>query len=155
MLDKTQDHSAKTHWLQRSQVATNNWLLVLARILIAALFLPGGFNKLTHLDAFATSLAGRGIPADIAYPLSMVGAGVEFFAPLALLLGFQLRIMTLLLIVFTIVATLISHRFWDFQDAARSTQLIQFNKNIAIIGGLLALFVAGPGRYSVDGDGRQ
>ncbi|HME90469.1 MAG TPA: DoxX family protein [Myxococcaceae bacterium] len=39
---------------------------------------------------------------------------------------------------------------WDAEGAARATQHIQFMKNVAIAGGSLCLYVAGPGRYSVD-----
>jgi putative oxidoreductase len=48
------------------------------------------------------------------------------------------------------VAALISHRFWDVAGAARAQQEIQFLKNIGIVGGYFALFVAGPGAYSLD-----
>jgi putative oxidoreductase len=46
---------------------------------------------------------------------------------------------------------LIGHRFWEVTDAAqRGNQLIHFWKNIAMIGGFLALYVAGAGAFSVD-----
>jgi putative oxidoreductase len=49
-----------------------------------------------------------------------------------------------------IVATLISHRFWELQDAARRAQVTQFSKNVAIIGGFVLLHAAGGGRYAVE-----
>lgn len=54
------------------------------------------------------------------------------------------------LIVFVIVATLISHRFWALQGAERRTQTVQFAKNVAIIAGFLFAFVTGGGRLSLD-----
>jgi putative oxidoreductase len=46
---------------------------------------------------------------------------------------------------------LIGHRFWDVTDAAqRGNQLNHFWKNIAMIGGFLALYVAGAGSFSID-----
>ena len=69
---------------------------------------------------------------------------------IAVLIGFQTRLATLLLIAFTVIATLIAHRFWDFQGAQRPMQQTQFFKNLAIIGGFVALWASGPGRYAVD-----
>jgi putative oxidoreductase len=55
-------------------------------------------------------------------------------------------------ILFVIVATGISHRFWDFAEAAaRRAQESQFFKNLSIMGGFILLFAAGPGRFSLDG----
>jgi putative oxidoreductase len=49
------------------------------------------------------------------------------------------------------VTTFSTHRYWEFADAAaRRGQLFNFDKNLSMLGGLLALFVCGPGRLSVD-----
>jgi len=54
-------------------------------------------------------------------------------------------------ILFVIVATGISHRYWDFAEAAaRRAQESQFFKNLAIMGGFILLFATGPGRFSLD-----
>jgi putative oxidoreductase len=46
---------------------------------------------------------------------------------------------------------LIGHRFWEITDAGqRSNQLIHFWKNMAMIGGFIALYAAGGGAFSVD-----
>jgi putative oxidoreductase len=122
--------------------------LLLARISLAALFIPAGFRKLMDLGAFTASLQKQGVPyAEILAP---VGAGVEFLAGVALLVGFQTSLAALLLAAFTIIATLIAHRFWDFEGQARQMQQGQFFKNLAIVGGLLALPVAGAGRHAMD-----
>jgi putative oxidoreductase len=54
------------------------------------------------------------------------------------------------MILFVIVATGISHRFWEYAEAARRAQESQFFKNLAIIGGFLLLYAGGSGRFSVD-----
>ena len=122
--------------------------LLLGRIALSALFIPGGLRKLMDLGAFTASLQKQGVPfAEILAPL---GAGVEFIGGVAVLIGFQVRGAALLLIVFTIIATLIAHRFWEFEGTARQMQQGQFFKNLAIIGGFLALSVSGGGRYALD-----
>ena len=41
-------------------------ILLLGRILIGGIFVQSGFDKLMGLDAFATGLAARGLPAALA-----------------------------------------------------------------------------------------
>ena len=131
----------------RSETAGNMvWLL--ARCLMGGLFVQSGFVKLIGLDAFAAGLARNGVPmADIA---AIIGAAVEFGGGVAIVVGLQTRYAALLMVAFTVVATLISHRFWEFADAARRQQAVQFGKNIVIIGGFLLLLVHGGGRFSLD-----
>jgi putative oxidoreductase len=130
------------------QRTSSDLALLIARIAMSALFIPGGLRKLMDLGAFAAMLHKQGVPgADLLAP---IGAGVEFFGGIAVLVGFQLRIATLLLILFTIIASLISHRFWEFEGPARQMQQTQFFKNVAIIGGFFALWAAGAGRYAID-----
>src|SRR5262249_22296225 len=124
------------------------WLL--ARCLIGGIFVYSGFGKLTGLEGVAASLAKNGVP--MAEIMAGVGAAVEFFGGLAIVLGIKSRYAALLMALFTISATLISHRFWELQDAAMfKMQSVHFMKNIAILGAFLLLFVQGGGRLSLDG----
>jgi putative oxidoreductase len=122
--------------------------LLVGRLAIAALFLPSGFNKLTDIVGFTQNLTGRGVPGPGL--LAWVGAVIEFFGALALAIGFQTRLTALVMIVFTIMATLIGHRYWEMADAARVANRVNFWKNVAIMGGLLAYFTRGAGRFSLD-----
>jgi putative oxidoreductase len=124
-------------------------LLLCARILIGYIFVLSGWGNLMGLAGFAAYLGKHGIPAS--YALAVLGAAVEFFGGLALITGIATRYVVLLVIAFTLVATGIAHRFWEFEGAARRGQATNFNKNMAMIGGMVALFVAGPGRFSIDG----
>jgi putative oxidoreductase len=127
-----------------------NFLLLIGRVLIGLIFVESGWRKLTGMDAFVTSLANRHVP--YATVLGWIGAGVEFAGGLALVLGAWTRCGALMLIVFTIIATLIGHRYWEIADAAaRRMQQSHFAKNVTIIGGLVLLLVTGGGRFSVDG----
>lgn len=64
--------------------------------------------------------------------------------------GLKTRYASVLMVLFVIAATAISHRYWEFADAARRTQESQFFKNLSIIGGFLLLFVSGSGRFGLD-----
>jgi len=58
----------------------------------------------------------------------------------------------LVMVVFMLVATFSSHRYWDFTNVAvRRAQDSSFHKNMAMLGGFLFLFVSGAGRFSLDG----
>ena len=123
-------------------------LLLIGRVLLGGIFVLSGYGKLMGLSAFAASLEKNGVP--FASVMAPIGASVEFFGGLAVVLGIETHYAALLMIAFVIVATLISHRFWEFQDAARRMQQAQFSKNMAIIGGLVLLFAAGRGRLALE-----
>lgn len=124
-------------------------VLLLGRLALGAIFVKSGLQKLLALGAFAASLAQRGVPASSTW--AVIGATVELVGGILIVSGLRTREASLLMILFVIVATGISHRFWEFAEAARRTQESQFFKNLSIIGGFLLLYVIGGGRYSVDG----
>jgi putative oxidoreductase len=127
-----------------------DFLLLVGRVLMGWIFVESGWRKLMGMDAFIASLVNRRVP--YATVMGWIGAPVEFLGGLALLLGAATRYATLLMIVFTVVATLIGHRYWEITDATlRRMQQGHFAKNLTIIGGLVLLFVTAGGRLSVDG----
>lgn len=126
-----------------------NALNLLGRILIVALFLPAGLSKLTGFEG----AVGYFESLDMAIPtLGVIVAIIaEVAGGVALLVGFQTRIVAILLAVFTLAATIIGHAYWAAPaDAAFIAQLLFF-KNIAVIGGLLVLASSGAGKFSIDG----
>ena len=127
---------------------TNDAALLLGRLLVAALFVPGGFNKLVAFPGFAASLAAKGLPYPEVWAVLAVAA--ELGGGLAVLLGFQARWAALLLLAFTVMASGTSHRFWEYADPDRRNQSIHFWKNAAIMGGFLFLYASGPGAWSLD-----
>jgi putative oxidoreductase len=121
---------------------------LVGRILMAILFIPAGFSKIGGFAGTAGYIASKGLP------LPEVGAAiaiaVEVVAGLALLIGWKTRWAALLLAVFTLVATFFFHNFWGVPVEQKMVQTLMFNKNIAVVGGLLVLYAFGPGRLSVD-----
>lgn len=121
-------------------------LLLAARVLAGWIYVQSGFRKLQDVSGFAASVARRGVSEFLGY----LAPFVEFIAGLALVLGVGARYAALLLVAFTIMATWTSHLFWIYPEAQRGQQFTQFWKNVTMTGGLLALFVTGPGRFSID-----
>ena len=128
--------------------STSDIVLLIGRILLGWIFVRSGYGKLFNIDAVAASFTPRGIPAFMAY----ISVPAEFFGGLALMFGFATRYAVMVMVIFMLVATFSSHRYWEFADAAaRRAQDSNFYKNMAILGGLGFLFVCGAGRLSLDG----
>lgn len=132
-----------------TSIQADDLVLLLGRLAIAALFLPSGFEKLLDYGAFEASLVAKGVP--FATALAPLAVATEAGGGLLLLLGVEIRWISLLMIAFVFMATATSHRFWDYQGAVRYAQSINFFKNSAIIGGFLFLHVTGAGALSWDG----
>jgi putative oxidoreductase len=123
-------------------------LLLIGRILLGWIFVRSGYGKLFNIEAVAASFPPRGIPAFMAF----FSVPFEFFGGLALIFGLATRYILMLMVIFMLVATFSSHRYWEFTDAAvRRAQDSSFYKNMAMLGGILFLFVVGAGRFSLDG----
>jgi putative oxidoreductase len=82
---------------------------------------------------------------------SRLAVVVEIAGGLALIVGYQTRIAAFVLAVFTFVASVLFHAYWAVPaDQAFVTQLLFF-KNVAVIGGLLALAASGTDKFSIEG----
>ena len=131
-----------------------NFLLLAGRVLMGWIYVESGWRKLTGMDAFIASLTRRDVPYATFW--GWIGAPLEFLGGLALLFGAWTRCAAVAMIVFTIVATLIGHRYWELTDlVARRMQQSHFAKNLTIIGGLILLFVTRAGKFSFDGRWRR
>jgi putative oxidoreductase len=127
--------------------STSDVLLLIGRVFLGWIFVRSGFGKIFDIPAYATTFPVRGLHPYLAY----IAVPAEFFGGLALMFGFATRYALLVMIIFMLVATFSSHRYWEFTDAAvRRAQDSSFYKNMAMLGGILFLFVIGPGRFSVD-----
>ncbi len=121
----------------------SNVALLLARLLLAALFLLSGFGKLMDTVGTAGYINAFGLPGNILIWPAIIA---ELGGGLLILVGFQTRLVALLLALFTLFLAVVFHH--DFKDM---NQMINFLKNLGIAGGFLALMVAGAGDWSVDG----
>jgi putative oxidoreductase len=126
---------------------TADFIILVARVMIGLIFVLTGWPKLLHFQATVANVTQRGIPEFLAY----LAPPVEFFGGLALLLGFLTPYAAILMLLFTLIATATSHRFWEFTDPAQyRAQSGNFWKNVSIMGGILLLWVTAGGRYAID-----
>lgn len=119
---------------------------LVGRLLLAALFLLEGWSKVrghgpavAYMERF--SVPGLLLPAVIF---------VELAGGILLVIGWQARCAALALAIFSIVAALLFHI-----NLADRNQLLHFEKDLAIAGGLLVLAAFGPGRFSLDARGKR
>lgn len=114
------------------------------RFLLAAIFLLSGVSKISDPAGTIGYINMVGLP----FPTLSYGAAVvvEIVGSIALILGFQTRIVSLVLAMFSVATALTFHH-----NLSDLNQFIHFFKNIAMAGGLLQVVAFGAGRYSVDG----
>ncbi|MEO8079995.1 MAG: DoxX family protein [Caldimonas sp.] len=122
--------------------------LLVARILLGLLFLISGIGKVGGFDGTVGYIAAKGLP--MPQVVAVLTILVELGGGLALVFGFFTRQAALALAVFTLLAAIIFHAFWAAPEAQKMMQQIHFLKNLSIVGGMLMLFVTGPGAISVD-----
>ena len=123
-------------------------LALVARILMASIFISAGFSKVLGFDGVTAYIASKGLPM----PMIIAGLTValEILGGFAIIVGFKVRIAGLLLGLFSILAAFIFHNFWAFPPEQVYLQNIMFMKNLSIAGGLFLLAVFGAGGYSID-----
>lgn len=122
-------------------------LILIARILLTALFVISGFGKLTDYTGTVNYLTYVGAPMPSA--AAAVAIAMELLVGLALLVGFRVRTLALVLLLFVAGAAIIGHPFWTMEAAERALNQTQFLKNLSIMGGLLLLAITGAGRYAL------
>jgi putative oxidoreductase len=113
---------------------------MLTRCLIVASFLAAGLCNMTparikdHIDR----MAGFGTPFPAA--AFWIGIALQFTGCALLIVGWHGDIGAILLVIFTVAATAIFHRFWTKPEPQRNLSRIMFLNNTGILGGLLLLW---------------
>ena len=118
-----------------------NFLDLLGRLLISALFLLSAYNKIFSIDGTISWMEGYGVPGFLLYPTIVL----EIILPLFVIIGYQARVSASLLAVFCIATAFLFH--YDFVD---QMQTIAFLKNLGLAGGFLFIVANGTKDWSVD-----
>lgn len=111
---------------------------LLCRALLLWLFFVSGWGKVVNYDAVAAYMGTVGLPSSL-LPLVIL---LELGGGLAILFGFQTRVIAVFMAVYCILSAILFHAGAD--DANN------FMKNFGLAGGFLLLTVHGAGRFSID-----
>jgi putative oxidoreductase len=129
--------------------AAQSQMLLIGRVLLGALFLVAGIRKIMLYSGSVAYFTKLGFPAPEV--MAVLAILIEVGGAALLILGWQTRRISWLLVLFTIIATAMAHRFWEFDAPQYANQMNHFLKNAAIVGGLLYVAVLGAGKLSIDG----
>jgi putative oxidoreductase len=123
--------------------------LAIGRVLLVGIFIFSGIVKFVDISGTAAHIAGKGLP--MPQILAVAAGAVEVICGLMVALGWQTRLAAVALLLFTAAAGFLFHDFWNLPAGQEQiNQMLHLWKNAAMIGGLMVLAVAGPGRFSID-----
>ena len=119
------------------------------RLMIATIFLMSAIgNKIPNFKSVATYMASEGVP----FPELMLAGAIVFLiaGSLSVIAGFKIHMGAALLLIFLVLATYFFHDFWTFEGQEQQMQMIQFMKNLSLMGTMVFLMANGAGELSLD-----
>jgi putative oxidoreductase len=128
--------------------AIDDWVILLARLFLAALFLIFGWRKLQDFPGTVAQMVQDRAPAPVL--AAALATFIELPVMFSVAIGAFTRPLAILMAAYTLGTSLIEHRYWTMGRADKIAGLENFYKNLAIMGGFLLLFVTGAGKYSID-----
>ena len=123
-----------------------NVVLLASRLLLAAIFLHEGVFLVANFAAASTGMAKVGVPA----PLLIATIALQLGAGIAIAVGWHARSGAAALGLFCLATAILFHTNFANRD-----ELLHFEKDLAIAGGMFVLMVRGAGDYSVGASTRQ
>ena len=113
-------------------------IVLIARILFAAIFIASGIGHLTQTDAMAGYAKSVGVPAA---KLSVIVSGVLMLVgAVSIILGVWGDLGSLMILVAVAPIAFLMHKYWNAEGETRMNEQVQFNKTLSLAGGALALF---------------
>jgi putative oxidoreductase len=121
---------------------------LLARVLLALIFVISGLGKLAAFNQTKEFMGASGLP----FPglLLIATIAIEVIGGTCLLVGYKTKLSAASLAVFLVPVTLVFHASHLADPAQAQMQIVETLKNLAIIGGLLRLAADGPGSLAID-----
>jgi len=118
-------------------------VFLFGRFLTGSFYIYSGIHHFLNLHALTERAKLNGVPLP---DIAVAGTGLLLFvAGFSFLLGFQPRIGSAAAVLFLIPVTLMMHAFWAQEGAARASNLVNFTKNMGLLGSaLMFLFIPRP-----------
>ncbi len=127
--------------LEARRATIDNVVLLASRLLLAGIFLHEGAFLALNFAVASAGVAKMGVPA---YAL-VATVVLQLAAGIAVAAGRSTRMGTLALGLFCIATAMVFHT-----NFANRNELLHFEKDLAIAGGMFVLMLRGPGRWSID-----
>ena len=118
-----------------------NYLDLLARILISILFLINGYFKIINYDGTIEWMESYNIASFFLIPAIIL----EITSPILIIIGYKTKIAATLLFLFCLSTAFIFHLAFS-----HNMQITSFLKNIALSGGFLLIIINGAKKFSFD-----
>jgi len=116
-------------------------ILLLGRLLLSLIFLHEAWSLATDITATVDTFAKLGLSAPVAFATIALQIG----AGLSIATGFLCRFGALALAFFCLATALLFHT-----NLASQNELLHFEKDLAIAGGMFVLAASGAGSISID-----
>jgi putative oxidoreductase len=135
--------------IERPQPSIRAIAAVIGRVMIATIFLMSAVgNKIPNFAQTTQYMTANGVPLPslslvVAILLLLVGS-------VSIVLGYYARIGASLLLVFLVLATCFFHNFWAYEGQEQQQQMIQFMKNLSMMGTMVFIMAVGSGPLSLD-----
>jgi putative oxidoreductase len=116
-----------------------NVVLLASRLLLAWIFIHEGVFLATNFAAASASMAKLGVPA----PALVATIALQLASGIAIAVGWHARLGAAALGLFCLATAILFHT-----NFANRNELLHFEKDLAIAGGMFALMLRGAGEYS-------
>ncbi|CDX23468.1 conserved membrane hypothetical protein [Mesorhizobium sp. ORS 3359] len=116
-------------------------VLLAGRLLLSLIFVHEGLQLATHFEGAQKAMAALGVGT----PLLIATIALQLGAGLSVALGILARLGAIGLGLFCLMTASFFHA-----NFASQNELLHFEKDLAIAGGMFILALSGPGRLSVD-----
>jgi putative oxidoreductase len=118
---------------------------LIGRLLIVYIFATSGIGKVFSWQANVQYMSTRHLPM---IPVFLaIAAVIEIGGSICLVTGYRAREAAMIMFFYLIGVTVLFHNYWAASGMLAGAQETHFRKNLAIMGGLLMLAYAGPGRW--------
>ncbi len=125
------------------------YIPLIGRILYTIIFIMSGFGHIFNNSQMVLMAEKSGVPfASITVPVTGI---MILLGGLSILLGYQVKIGSLLILIFLIPTSFIMHSFWSMTDPMMTQlNMVMFMKNMGLAGASLIFFYFGTGPLSLD-----